>query len=103
LTCDGKTATLCGCDGVTFTADQNCPGRPVYRRRACEAPADCVRTGGIDCDEPRPSCPDGMTAEYADGCWHSCVPVEICRCTTDAQCPDVAPSCHTSTGRCRPS
>ena len=75
LTCGGPQTTMCGCDGATFTGDQSCPGRPVLRQAACDAPASCVRTRtGVDCDEPGGPCPDGQAREYANGCWQACVP-----------------------------
>lgn len=96
----GKQATMCGCDGVTFEANNHCPGRPVFRHAACDAPARCVRGGGADCDEPARPCPAGSTREYVDGCWEACVPVASCACASDADCPTAAPRCDTTNGRC---
>lgn len=101
LTCGGPQTTMCGCDGATFEGDRSCPGRPIFRRAACDAPAACTRRPlGIDCDEPRGPCPAGKAREYADGCWQACVPIASCGCTTDAECPKEAPRCDAAISRC---
>ncbi len=50
--CGGVPTALCGCDGQTFIAEPDCPGRPVDHPGTCEAvdagPHGCV-IGGVFC------------------------------------------------------
>lgn len=53
--CRRDRIEYCGCDGETFTASSNCPGRPYLRAGACDedtAVASLGPDGGDESDDP---------------------------------------------------
>jgi len=56
----------------------------------------------VRCSEPAPSCPDGQAAAVAAGCWGPCVPIAMCRCDQNWQCPTGTRCALYPTFRCGP-
>jgi hypothetical protein len=84
--CPAEIVTFCGCDGTTFEAPYACPNRPYVHVGDCSDGYSCDAYR-VRCSDPAPACPDGQAPAVIDGCWGPCVPIDMCRCDLNWQCP----------------
>jgi hypothetical protein len=84
--CPPEVATFCGCDGTTFDASYGCAYRPYDHIGACGDGHSCDATR-VRCADAPPTCPDGQAPAVTAGCWGPCVPIAMCRCDQNWQCP----------------
>lgn len=75
--CSAATSTYCGCDGSSFQASVDCPGRQYQHLGPCTASI-------THCELPSGAlCPVGMTCPSGDGCNDcTCASAGTPRCTT---------------------
>jgi hypothetical protein len=85
--CPPEIVTFCACDGTTFEAPYACPHLPYEHVGACGDGYSCDAYR-IRCSDPRPSCPAGQVPAVVNGCWGACVPIAMCRCDLNWQCPE---------------
>jgi hypothetical protein len=84
--CPPEIATFCACDGTMFEAAYACPIRPYDHIGACGDGSSCDAYR-VRCNDPAPSCPVGQAPAVTAGCWGPCVPIAMCRCDQNWQCP----------------
>jgi hypothetical protein len=85
--CPPEVATFCGCDGTAFDAPYACPNRPYDHIGVCGDGYSCDAYR-VRCADPQPTCPDGQAPAITAGCWGPCVPIAMCRCDQNWQCPE---------------
>jgi hypothetical protein len=85
--CPPEIVSYCGCDGVTFEAQDTCPQRPFEYRGACGSSHNCNALAST-CGMTQPTCPAGETASVVDKCFGACVPSTMCRCNHSMECPE---------------
>jgi hypothetical protein len=84
--CPPETATFCGCDGSMFDMPYACPNRPYDHIGACGDGYSCD-ANRVRCADATPICTDGQAPAVIAGCWGPCVPIDMCRCDQNWQCP----------------
>jgi hypothetical protein len=84
--CPPEIVTFCGCDGVEYQASWSCPGMPYDHIGSCGDGYSCD-SGRVRCADAAPTCPAGQAPAVVAGCWGPCVPIEMCRCDQNWQCP----------------
>ena len=93
IACTDDESPFCGCDGATFYGSSTCPLEPFAFRGECDAVRDCDPNSAA-CDAPPPTCDLGFLPEVVAGCWGDCVPIGLCGCTTDEDCPGALYNCE---------
>ena len=95
--CVGSEASTCATTDDCPTGFQ-CVASQGERR--C-APDRTVCEAAVTCKMMTPDrCPGGYARSTPDGCYGPCVPVELCACSTDAECTSAGASCDRTQGRC---
>jgi hypothetical protein len=92
--CTRDIVPWCGCDGRTFFSSSTCPSAPYVHMGECEVSCDAR---SVVCLALPPDCARGEVPSVEGACWGPCVPLEECRCDSDAACPVGA---CTARGRC---
>jgi len=98
--CSTNFVPYCGCNGVTFMTSENCPDRPYVFQGACDGGISCDFST-VFCGQEEPTCPAGQVPSVIAGFFERCVPIGLCRCETNAQCPNSNTTCDTAKKRCQ--